>query len=329
MNLRKLRERFPDEATCRKFIEGIIWRDGRVCPNCQCKTTWPLNGKSSRPSLYECAECKRQFTVTTQTPMHSTKLPLWLWIQAMYLISYSSKGFSSVVLGRLIGISQKSAWKVGHAIRALMTSDSTRFQKLGGIVEIDEKYLGGKPRYQEGTIHKRGKGTDKQAILIAAERGGEVRTDLISSDKRAELEPVIERWVDKKSHLMTDKTRSYIKIGEKFAEHSSVNHSIKEFARGDVYNNTAESFSSMLERARVGVFHKLSDTHLHRYLKEAEFRWIHRVEVENKCGKSGRKKRWKPKPVIEMLTIMLEDSFGLQIRRSKKGGILDLMQAVT
>ncbi len=279
MNLGKIRERFHNEATCRKFVEGIIWRDGRVCPNCQCKTTWPINGKTSRPGLCECAECKRQFSVTAKTPMHSTKMLLWLWILAMYLISYSSKEFSSVVLGRLIGISQKSAWKVGHSIRALMTLDSSKFQMFGGIVEIDDKYLGGKKRYQEGTIHKRGKGTDKQAILVAAERGGEVRTDLISSDKRAELEPVFERWVDKKSHLMTDKIRSYIKVGEKFAEHSSVNHSIKEFTRGDVYNNTAESFSSMLERARVGVFHKLRDTHLHRYLKEVEFRWIRRVEV--------------------------------------------------
>ena len=160
---------------------------------------------------------------------------------------------------------------------------------LDGIVELDEKYLGGKPRYQEGITHKRGKGTDKQAILIAAERGGPVRSELISSDKRDELEPIIERFVDKKSHLMTDKNRSYHKIGENYFDHSSVNHSIKEYARGDVHNNTAESFGSMLERARIGVFHKMSNFHLHRYLHEAEFRWTHRVEVKNKSGSKSRK----------------------------------------
>jgi hypothetical protein len=324
MNIRKLREQFPNEAACREFIESIIWRNGRICPNCHGNKSWLLKGKTSRPGLYECGKCKCQFTVTTRTPMHSTKLPLWLWIQAMYLISYSSKGISSVVLSRLIGISQKSAWKLGHAIRALMTTENLMSTLLDGIVELDEKYLGGKPRYQEGITHKRGKGTDKQAILIAAERGGQVRTELISSDKRDELEPIIERFVDKQSHLMTDKSRSYPKIGENYFDHSSVNHSIKEYARGDVHNNTAESFGSMLERARIGVFHKMSDRHLHRYLHEAEFRWTHRVEVKNKSGTKAKKRRWKPRPAIEMLTIMFEGIVGLQLRRSKNGGIFDL-----
>ena len=304
MNIKQLRERFPNETACRQFIESIIWHNGRICPNCHGNKSWPLKGKTSRAGLYECGKCKCQFTVTTRTPMHSTKLPLWLWIQAMYLISYSSKGISSIVLGRLIGISQKSAWKLGHAIRALMTAENPMSMLLDGIVELDEKYLGGKPRYQEGITHKRGKGTDKQAILIAAERGGQVRTELIGSDKRDELEPIIERFVDKQSHLMTDKNRSYHKIGENYFEHSSVNHSIKEYARGDAHNNTAESFGSMLERARIGVFHKMSDYHLHRYLHEAEFRWAHRVEVKNESGTKSKKRRWKPRPVIEMLTIM-------------------------
>lgn len=101
MNIRKLRERFPNEAACRKFIKSIILRNGRICPNCHGNKSWPLKGKTSRPGLYECGKCKCQFTVTTRAPMHSTKLPLWLWIQAMYLISYSSKGISSIFLGRI------------------------------------------------------------------------------------------------------------------------------------------------------------------------------------------------------------------------------------
>lgn len=328
MNLRKLRARFPNESACRDFFESVIWHNGRICPHCACKRSWSIQGKASRPGLFECAECKRQFTITTQTPMHSTKLPLWIWIQAMYLIVTSSKGISSVVLGRLIGISQKSAWKIGHAIRALMTSDNGSSLLLDGIVELDEKYIGQKPRYKEGTTHKRGKGTDKQVVLIAVERGGEVRTGLIHSDKRADLEPVVESFVDKTAHLMTDKNRSYLKIGEKYLDHSSVNHSIKEFVRGDVYNNTAESFGSMLERARIGVFHKMSSLHLQRYLNEAEFRWTNRVQVETKSAIKARKKRWKPRPVMEMLTIMLDGIVGLQLRRSKKGGIFDLKPAV-
>ena len=94
--------------------------------------------------------------------MHSTKLPLWKWLLAIYLIVNSSKGISSVYLGKLIGISQKSAWKLAHAIRQMMAPGSELVTALSGIVELDEKYVGGKPRYQDGVIHKRGKGTRKQ-----------------------------------------------------------------------------------------------------------------------------------------------------------------------
>jgi len=91
--------------------------------------------------------------------MHSTKLPLWKWLQAMYLIVNSSKGVSSVFLGRYLGISQPAAWRMGHAIRHMMTPMLTA--KLSGVVELDETYVGGKPRYQPGVQNKRGRGTRK------------------------------------------------------------------------------------------------------------------------------------------------------------------------
>ncbi len=115
-----------------------------------------------RKGVYECSWCKCHFTITTKTPMHSTKLPLWKWLLAMYLIVNSSKGISSVYLGKLVGISQKSAWKIGHAIRKMMDPGSELVPALCGIVELDEKYIGGKPRYQKGVVHKRGKATTKQ-----------------------------------------------------------------------------------------------------------------------------------------------------------------------
>ena len=96
MNTDQLRARFPDESACRQFFESIIWQNGRVCPHCACEKSYPIRGKTSRPGLYECDECKRQFTVTTRTPLHSTKLPLWKWLQMMYYMVNSSKGVSSV-----------------------------------------------------------------------------------------------------------------------------------------------------------------------------------------------------------------------------------------
>jgi len=160
MNIDQLRERFGDEASCRQFFEAIIWPEGRRCPHCGDDKSWRL--KACRPGVYECSGCKRQFTVTTKTPMHSTKLPLWKWLQAMYYIVTSSKGISSVVLARWLGVTQPTAWKMGHAIRELMAAVAQPPRQLTGIVEIDEKFIGGKPRYQKGVKHKRGRGTSKQ-----------------------------------------------------------------------------------------------------------------------------------------------------------------------
>jgi transposase-like protein len=140
----------------------MIWGNNRICPHCKSQISYKLSGASSKPGLYECGKCKRQFTVTTKTPMHSTKLPLWKWLQAMYYIVNSSKGVSSVFLAKWIGTSQKTAWKMGHAIRFMMAPDSDHQAIFNGIVELDEKYIGGKPRYQPGVRHKRGKGTEKQ-----------------------------------------------------------------------------------------------------------------------------------------------------------------------
>jgi transposase-like protein len=162
MNIDQLREKFPNENVCRQFFASIIWRHGRICPHCQCQKSYAICGASARPGLYECAKCKRQFTITTKTPMHSTKLPLWKWLLAMYYMVNSSKGISSVILANWVGISQKSAWKLGHAVREMMDPGSEIVPALSSVVELDEKYVGGKPRYQHGVKHKRGKGTDKQ-----------------------------------------------------------------------------------------------------------------------------------------------------------------------
>ena len=162
MNIDQLRKQFPDEDACRLFFESILWENGRICPHCYNEKSYRLSSASVRKGTYECSGCKRQFTITTKTPMHSTKLPLWKWLLAMYYMVNSSKGVSSVFLARWVGISQKSAWKLGHAIRQMMAPDSRLLPALSGIVELDEKYIGGKPRFEKGITYKRGKGTKKQ-----------------------------------------------------------------------------------------------------------------------------------------------------------------------
>lgn len=272
MNIIEFRNMFPDEETCRQYLEKAIWSDGRRCPHCGYHKSWAISGPSSREGLYECAGCGKQFTVTTKTPLHSTKLPLRTWLMAMYFMINSSKGVSSVFLAKWIGVRQKTAWKVGHAIRALMKAYGDTIGPLNGIVELDEKYLGGKPRFEHGVIHPRSKGTSKSCIHVAVSRRGDAKAQVVSGYSYSDLALRVAAVVSSDAHVMTDQLMTYKAIGKEYAAHESVNHGAKEFSRGDVHVNTAESFNSILERAKQGVFHFLSKRHLDRYVKEIAFK---------------------------------------------------------
>jgi transposase-like protein len=161
-------------------------------------------------------------------------------------------------------------------------------------------------------------------VLIAVERNGPVRSAPVPNDSILNLWPVIDRFVDKRSHLKTDELQAYQVIGRRYASHQWVKHLAREYARGDIHNNTAESFNAMLERAKNGVFHFLSKKHLSRYLHEIGFRWNHR-EPELKFTKKGRLKIvMKRLPALTMLKSLLSNASGRQIRRSVNGGILCL-----
>jgi transposase-like protein len=324
MNIDELKKQIPDEANCRMFFENLIWPEGRFCPHCRCSRSYELKGASSRPGLYECAHCKRQFTVTTKTPMHSTKLPLWKWLLAMYYMINSSKGISSVFLSRLIGVKQSSAWKIGHAIRMMMQNWAAALPPLSGVVEMDEKFIGGKPRYRFGVRHKGGKATGKQSVLVAVQRKGPVYSEPVDSVKTATIMPIIDDVIDSSADLMTDKSYVFHQPGKQFASHQSVYHFAKEYARGDVHINTAESFGSMLERAKMGVFHYMSTKHLKQYLTELSFRWFHR-DPKEVVTKNGKKKTiWSPKPFIEQLTSLMPFACGSQLRWKRTGGIRNI-----
>lgn len=174
-------KRMPTERHARLFLENAIWGDDRFCPHCGSLSSRPLRSASVRPGLYQCAErdCRSQFTVTTKTPLHATKLDLRIWIAAMFLVLTSSKGISSVVMSRLLGVNQKTAWKLGHAIRELMDDRHGVAGRLSGVVEVDEAFIGGKPKFRHGVKNKRGRGTGKPIALVAAARNGQARAVLI------------------------------------------------------------------------------------------------------------------------------------------------------
>ena len=150
----EMTQAFSDEDRCRRLVEAMVWPRGRICPACGYRRSTSIPGrdwgKTKRPGLYQCSNgsCHHQFTVTTRTPLHSTKLPLRLWLQGLWLILQSDKGLSSVRLGEALGISQQAAWRMGHALRLLMTNE----KPLEGIVEIDELRIGGRPHKPCGDL---------------------------------------------------------------------------------------------------------------------------------------------------------------------------------
>ena len=146
----------------------------------------------------------------------------------------------------------------------------------------------------------------------------------VENEKASTLEPIINQHIDKKTHLMSDGHRSYIRIGQEFMSHSYVKHSLHEYSRGDVHCNTAESFSSLFERARIGVFHYFSNKHLSRYINEFGFRWEHRVPVEKKTKSGKLKTVMRPIPIIDMLFLLIMRFSGFHLRRTKNWGIQDI-----
>lgn len=164
---------FRDEEHCRRLLEGMVWPEGRICPSCGYKRSIAIAGRDvgkrrARPGLYQCSsgDCRFQFTVTTHTPLHSTKLPLSVWLKAMWLLLQSDKGMSSVRLAEILGVSQPTAWRMGHALRLMMARETM----LAGTVEIDHFHLGGRPRkrpddWPPGRARKGQANTEKTAQL--------------------------------------------------------------------------------------------------------------------------------------------------------------------
>ena len=141
------------------------------------------------------------------------------------------------------------------------------------------------------------------------------------------MRPLVDQYVDRNCHLMSDGHRTYISIGKKFSNHSTVKHSAGEYARGNAHSNTAESFASFFERARVGVFHFISDQHLSRYLHEATFRWENRIPTEKKTPSGKTKVVMQPRRFVETLAILASRISGVQLRRTSKWGIKDIALA--
>ncbi len=264
---------FHDEAAAFAYVEKRVWPEGPVCPHCGgVERISKMAGKSTRQGLYKCYQCRKPFTVRMGTIFEASKVPLHIWLQAMFLVAGSKKGISSNQLHRTLGVTLKTAWFMSHRIREAMRSGGfTPFGQGGGAVEVDETYIGRKA----GAGNPKGGYGHKMTVLGLVDRTtGESRFFHVDGGK--EIQGIVLANLSREARLMTDEHVMYRKIGREFAEHGAVHHYKKEYARGDITTNTVEGAFSIFKRGMRGVYQFCAEKHLHRYLAEFEFRYSNR-----------------------------------------------------
>jgi len=278
MNVINIANQFKTEEDAIAYLEQIRWSKGVRCATCGCDKITKIKSTSKKQAvrhLYQCGEatCRQQFTVKSGTLFHDSHLPLQKWFMAMALICEAKKGISANQLGRTIGVQYKTAWYMAHRISEAMKNN--KGNPLGGVVEVDETFMGGR-----GT----GKGVyqgkkEKMPVMGAVKRGGELRLQAVPNIKTKTIEPFIKANVSPNAQMVvTDEALMYPSLLKNFEHrHQTVCHSKGEYVKFKlIHTNSIESAFSLLKRGFIGSFHKMSQKHLHRYLAEFETRFNNR-----------------------------------------------------
>ena len=277
MNIIQIFERFPNQDACIAHLEKARWPQGPYCPYCGSFNTIKGTDKR-RPHRHYCYDCTTGFSVTVGTIFHHTHLPLQKWFLAVTLMLNAKKGLSALQLSRDLQVNKNTAWRISMKIREAMTQAEHR-NLLTGVVEMNETYIGGKPR--KGTKgdgkdgkHKPGRGTKKAPVVGAIERDGRVTAKAVQKDKMrgSHMRAFVREHVDTDAaELMTDELSVYRGMA-KVLPHRVIKHAVW-YVDGDIHINTMEGFWALLKRGMFGQFHSVSRKHLQQYVDEFCYRY--------------------------------------------------------
>ena len=305
MNILKIADTFPTEIEATNYFEYVRWGKKPICCHCRSKNA----SKRYEALYYFCNDCRRNFSVTTDTYLHNTKLSLRVWLMCFGLISDAKKGISALQLHRNLGITAKTAWKMYHQVREIMSDGGIQ---LEGIVEMDETYVGGKPRkyqsakYPEGMVFneyledkidklsdrfefdydapkkkalnedaKRGRGTSKTPVVGIVQRNGNVVAEVMQKTNWKNFKAMVQKYVDMDdSVLLTDQFKAYDRF-DAIIEHIKIDHT-KMYSYKGLNTNSIESFWAIVKRGIMGQYHSVSDKYLPNYIDEFCFKYNNR-----------------------------------------------------